>query len=98
MKIRFLPFFCLTITVIALNGSAQVSSSLNITRTGSVLRTSWSDPGGVLQQADLLDGSWDVVADALSPYSFPATNHAKFFRLVHGPGGDITGSLSVTVP
>jgi hypothetical protein len=95
MKIRLLPLLCFAL--IALSGLAQPGATLSISRTGGSVQTSWADPGGVLQQADLLEGPWDLVP-VLSPYSLSPTNHAKFFRLIHGAGGDIVGSLSLTVP
>src|SRR4051794_34608771 len=90
-------FLSLSFFLIALSGRAQTQPNLNLTRAGASLQTSWSDPSGVLQQADLPQGPWDLLP-TLSPYLFPPTNHAKFFRLVHGAGGDILGSLTVTVP
>ena len=94
MKIPFISILCLTF--LALSGLAQPGATLSITRTNESVQTWWADPGGVLQQADLLGGPWDLVP-TLSPYSLPPTDRAKFFRLVHGSGGDIVGSLSVAV-
>jgi hypothetical protein len=46
--------------------------------SGNVILT-WSD--GVLQQADIVTGGYTDLLDAVSPYSVPATDARKFFRV-----------------
>jgi len=84
--------------LLTLKSSAQAPPDLTLSRTGAVLQTTWTEPAGVLQQADAIAGPWETVADALSPHSLGATNQAKFFRLVRGAGGDLVGNLSTMIP
>ena len=94
LKQRFLLLLGLAAVVLTTRGQ---TNSLQISRTGAGLRTTWTDPAAVLLQAEQLGGPWDVVP-TLSPYPVPPTNNAQFFRLVHGTGSDIVGSLSVIPP
>src|SRR2546425_959561 len=91
MKSHFLSF--IFSTLLAGSALAQAASTINIRAVGTSLETSWADAGGVLQQADSPAGPWDLVPEALSPYLFSPSAQAKFFRLVHGTGGDVVGSL-----
>src|SRR5260221_378824 len=88
----YLPLL-ITSTLLSASALAQTGSTINIRAVGQSLQTSWTDPGGVLQQADTLAGPWETVVEANSPYLFTPSGQAKFFRLVHGTGGEVVGSL-----
>jgi len=61
--------------------------TLTIDRLGSDVRLSWTPatPGFVLQQSDLLTpASWaDSPSASQNPVTVPATESARYFRLIH---------------
>lgn len=57
------------------------SSNLNITRTNTGLRVSWTGRG-TLQSATTLAGPWRDELEAGNPFSTPITNSQRFFRTI----------------
>ena len=55
---------------------------LAITGAAGKLVVEWSNSGARLQVAPALDGPWQTIAGAVSPYTLPPTAPAQFLRLM----------------
>ena len=58
---------------------------LEISLSRGAIDLNWTDPKSVLQSASSVDGPWEPVPQATSPYSPPILGSAKFFRLAEEP-------------
>lgn len=90
MKASLVSLACV---ILVASAFGQTSPSIHIKTAGNKLETSWNDPAAVLEEADSPEGPWNPVLEAMSPYQFSPGGTAKFFRLVHGGGSDVVGSL-----
>ena len=77
----------------ALTAAAQSPPAIQIRTVGGEIETSWTDASAVLEQSDSVAGPWARVTGAVSPHHFPPPGRPQFFRLVHGAGGEVVGSL-----
>ena len=89
MKLRTLTLLAGVLAALAVHAQ----STIKIRSVGDMLETSWTDEAGILQQADAPGGPWENVLEAISPHTFAPAAQVKFFRVVHGGGGDVVGSL-----
>ena len=55
--------------------------SLQITLAGTNVQLSWG-PLGLLEEATNVQGPWTTNSLAVSPYTIPATNSLKFYRVL----------------
>ena len=67
----------------ALYLGVPATATVSIVNNGSNVTVTW--PGGTLQQATNLIGSWSTVTGATSPYTVSSTNAAKFYRVLLQP-------------
>jgi hypothetical protein len=57
------------------------NQQITITRAGNNVELSWGTTG-LLLEASIANGPWQTNALAISPYSVPATNSARFYRVL----------------